>query len=157
MNDSNPLDDIKIASPCHEDWDAMTGDGPCRFCSSCEKTVYNLSEMTRDKALETIENNEGGLCVRVYQRHDGTLITADCPVGLRNRIRATLKRTAVLLIGALGLTGFKGCDDAHTPTQGLQAEPPAGRLMGEVEGMPLMGDVCLPESLPPKAPDDQND
>ena len=116
----------------------MTGDATCRFCALCEKTVYNLSEMTRDEALETLENNEGGLCVRVFKRHDGTVITADCPVGVSQRFRAGLRRAAALVFGAFTLTAFKGCN-----------EEPEGRLMGEVcppeEVQPEMGDVCPPK------------
>ena len=42
-----PLEQIRVASPCHANWDEMTGTDQARFCGQCRKNVYNLSEMTR--------------------------------------------------------------------------------------------------------------
>ena len=49
-----PLEQIHVASPCHADWDEMTGTDQARFCQSCRKNVYNLSEMTRAEAQALI-------------------------------------------------------------------------------------------------------
>ena len=77
----SPLNNIKIASPCPANWDEMYGDGRKRFCGDCKLNVYNLSGMTLDEAETLVTNAEGRMCVRYYQRADGTVITADCPVG----------------------------------------------------------------------------
>ena len=77
----SPLSNIKIASPCSADWDEMYGDSRKRFCGECKLNVYNLSGMTRDEAESLIMKAEGRLCVRFYKRADGSVITADCPVG----------------------------------------------------------------------------
>ena len=37
------LDNIRVATPCSADWNAMTGDDRVRACGSCKKHVYNLS------------------------------------------------------------------------------------------------------------------
>ncbi len=79
------LDDIRVASPCHERWDAMTGDEQARHCGSCKKNVYNLSAMTREVAEALVREKEGKLCVRYYRRADGTILTADCSVGVRRK------------------------------------------------------------------------
>src|SRR6516162_5769665 len=76
------LDDIQIASPCRASWDAMTGDDRARFCGECQKHVYDLSRLTAAEAAALIEAKEGRVCVRLYRRWDGTVLTADCPVGL---------------------------------------------------------------------------
>jgi hypothetical protein len=39
--------------------------------------------MTRKDAEALIMNAEGRLCVRYYHRADGSILTANCPVGLR--------------------------------------------------------------------------
>jgi len=75
------LDNIKVAAPCAAEWSKMTGDARQRHCADCNKHVYNLSEMTRDEAQALLIEKEGRLCVRYYRRHDGTILTADCPVG----------------------------------------------------------------------------
>jgi hypothetical protein len=83
----NLLDDIRVATPCRADWDKMTGDEQARFCQSCQKNVYNIAMMSRDEALALIAEKEGNLCVRLSRRADGTLITNDCPVGIKTKKR----------------------------------------------------------------------
>jgi len=52
-----------------------------RHCGECKLNVYNLSEMTQTEAEGLIRKHEGRLCVRYYQRADGTVLTRNCPVG----------------------------------------------------------------------------
>jgi hypothetical protein len=89
------LDTIRIASPCETAWDDMAGTERMRFCHLCQKTVYNLSAMTRDQAEKLIRQMEGRTCVRLYRRRDGTVLTSDCPVGLR-----AARRRVALWVGA---------------------------------------------------------
>lgn len=92
-NFTNPLDNIKIASPCPANWDEMYGDDRKRFCSECKLNVYNLSGMTREEAENFLINSEGRVCVKFYRRRDGSILTADCPVGWQ-AIRKRVSRTA---------------------------------------------------------------
>lgn len=92
------LDQVRVASPCSASWDAMVGDEHVRFCLKCEKNVYNLSSLTRDAAEALIEKNLGGeMCVRFYQRADGTILTQDCPEGVTKTRR---KKLALAIAGA---------------------------------------------------------
>jgi hypothetical protein len=77
------LDDIRVASPCPISWEQMTGDNRVRFCTECRLHVYNFAELTRTEAEDLLRTTEGRLCGRLYRRADGTVITKDCPVGLR--------------------------------------------------------------------------
>src|SRR5688572_28666131 len=77
------LSQVKIASPCRERCEDMTGDDRSRFCGRCEKQVYNFSAMTTAEAEDLIRAKEGKLCGRFYRRKDGTMLTANCPVGRR--------------------------------------------------------------------------
>jgi len=86
----NIVDGIKIASPCHMSWDRMTGDNQVRFCESCELHVFNISEMDVDEAANLISTMDGRLCVRLHRRRDGTVMTRDCPVGVRMALRKTI-------------------------------------------------------------------
>ncbi len=88
--------DLHIASPCPASWHAMRGDDRVRFCDSCSKSVYNLSDLTAAEASDLIRESEGRLCVRLYRRADGTVLTADCPVGLRHALRRRLLRLATV-------------------------------------------------------------
>ena len=95
------LDELQIASPCSASWSGMTGDDQSRFCGDCKKHVYNLSMLTRAEANELIREKEGKLCVRLYRRSDGTVLTSDCPKGLR-AIRQQYLKTRVKFAAAVG-------------------------------------------------------
>src|SRR3954464_854122 len=158
---SIPLEDIRIASPCPADWDAMYGDDRKRFCGDCKLNVYNLSGMTRDEAETLIMNAEGRLCIRMYRRADGTVITSDCPVGwerIKQRTRFYATALASLLMalftGVLFVSLFSAKDDGRimvdlipyaTPTpmplSGAVAIPPknTNTNTSEVMGKPSMG------------------
>jgi hypothetical protein len=73
---------VHIASPCNASWDQMRGDDRSRFCAHCNLNVYNLSAMTTKEGERLIREKEGRLCVQIYRRRDGTILTQDCPVGL---------------------------------------------------------------------------
>jgi len=121
------LDNIHVAAPCRASWDAMEGDERQRFCQQCRKNVYNLSDMTRKQAIALVQEKEGhNLCVRFYRRPDGTVLTDNCPVGLRG-IRNTIVRrwAAVSALAAvlLPLTrlSFAGASPQSTTKKGNQA------------------------------------
>lgn len=102
---TNPLDHIKIASPCSADWNEMYGDNRKRFCSDCKLNVYNLSEMTKIEAENLLFEAEGRVCVRLYRRKDGTVITQDCPVGwakVKQRVSQVATATFGLVVGFFG-------------------------------------------------------
>lgn len=126
------LANAKIASPCHADWDQMIGDDQVRFCKSCEKNVYNLSAMTSEAAEALIVEKEGNMCARFYRRSDGTILTADCPVGVRRKWVRRAGAAAVLFgTAAAGTTGLT--ISAH-PTMGDIAQQPV--VMGSVASTP---------------------
>jgi len=54
-----------------------------RFCSQCNLNVYNLSGMSRREAEALVMKTEGRLCVRFYRKADGSILTQNCPVGLK--------------------------------------------------------------------------
>ena len=74
----SPLDNIRIAAPCGESWESMKGSDAVRFCGRCDHNVYYLSDLTRADAEELIQTHEGRLCVRIYRRADGTVMTKNC-------------------------------------------------------------------------------
>jgi hypothetical protein len=77
------IDNIRIASPCSADWERMQGDDRVRHCDTCNLNVYNLAAFTEAEIRELVANRNGRLCGRIYQRRDGTVLTQNCPVGLR--------------------------------------------------------------------------
>lgn len=84
------LGGLRVASPCGVSWDSMEGDGRVRFCRLCSLNVYDFAGMTRAEVEALVVKTEGRLCGRMTRRADGTVLTKDCPVGLRAlRLRAT--------------------------------------------------------------------
>jgi len=77
----------------------MRGDDRARFCNLCSLHVYNIAELTRKQAADLITKTEGRICGRVYRRADGTIITKDCPVGLR-----AIRRRVARISGAVFAT-----------------------------------------------------
>jgi len=86
------LPNIHVAAPCPASWDAMTGDRRVRACTHCNQNVFNLSAMSRADAEELIREKQGNLCAQYYRRADGTILLADCEVGVAQR--RTQKRFA---------------------------------------------------------------
>lgn len=97
------LEQIRIASPCKVSWDSMEGTERTRHCGQCKLNVYNISEMSRGDAEDLIRQKEGRLCVRLFRRHDGTVLTRDCPSRAR-RFKRGVMASIVLLFGFLGLS-----------------------------------------------------
>ena len=161
------LDQVKVASPCKAEWNDMVGDARVRFCLSCEKNVYNLSEMNREDAEALLRERMGNeLCVRFYQRADGTILTQDCPEGVTKKRR---KKLALAIAGAgamaaAAVTMF--AKSTCTRTMGAvayQGEPSVmmgdvGPAPTEVKGEvapptpPVMGSIAPPSAPPPVDP-----
>lgn len=121
MNSSHgPLDNLRIASPCNASWSGMTGDDRSRFCGECRLSVYNLSAMTRSEAETFISQAEGRVCVRYYQRADGTVMTADCPVGVQAiRMRFTRRVRSMAAAGLAMVAGGFGVSSAQAQSRDM--------------------------------------
>jgi hypothetical protein len=146
------LDLIQIASPCHVSWDEMKGDDRTRFCAHCRLNVYNLSEMPREEAEALITKREGRTCVRFFRRQDGTVLTRDCPVGLRavrQRLFRSVAALAGLALAMMGTTAF-GSRLARCLPGGFRS--PAQALTNWIEPNPrpsLTGSVVMGGCQPP--------
>lgn len=163
----HPLDQLTIASPCTANWDEMEGDERSRFCNQCQLNVYNLAGMPRKEAEKLLEDKEGRLCVRYYRREDGTVMTKDCPIGLRALRFKMVKLAGLTAATVLGLVtmvfgGQAVAEDKTMPCptgpQYLTGSPAPYPLMGSIVEMgdvagprPIMGEaVAIPQ--PPQDP-----
>jgi hypothetical protein len=100
------LKDIAIAAPCPASWQNMTGDDRKRACSLCALTVYNTSAMTKREVEELFAKADGKrVCLQIYRRTDGTMLTKDCPLG--KRILDQARRKARIAMAAIcGMFSF---------------------------------------------------
>ena len=131
------LDSLRVASPCKESWDKMTGDERVRDCARCEKPVFNLSDMTRAEAEDLLALRGITACVRFYRRADGTVMTQDCPVGAKKQRRSIAIAAGVIATAAAGAGVAAMLDDE-----------PERRVMGDVSmpyDEPIVGITAQPE------------
>ena len=98
------LDRISVAKPCSASWGEMTGDERSRLCAGCERHVYNISALTQKETRDLIASHEGKrLCIRLFKRTDGTVITSDCPRGLAAYRRRVATFATAAFASILGL------------------------------------------------------
>ena len=103
MQQNDSLNRMRIASPCSVGWERMAGNEQVRFCDQCNLHVYNISAMTSEQAASLIASKEGRICARLYRRADGTVLTRDCPVGLRAFRKRASKLAGAVLTALLSL------------------------------------------------------
>lgn len=82
----------------------MEGNDRVRFCRDCKKSVFNLTDMTAAEASALVDDVERRPCVTYFERADGTVLTADCPVGVsaaRRRMASAVAAAGALAAGLL--------------------------------------------------------
>jgi hypothetical protein len=116
--------------------------------------------MSRDEASTLLAAAANGrVCVRFFRRADGRVLTQDCPVGLRAKLRWAWARAVA---ATLSLWAFAtGCapkpDATPMPVKMGEAvaptpKPPPRAEMGDMVAPPIMGKVAAkpqPKSVEP--------
>lgn len=130
---------LQVAKPCHVGWETMSGDERSRHCSQCQLNVYNIAGMTAADARNLIEAREGRVCIRLVRRADGTVLTKDCPVGIRKyRSRAARFAGAALatILGVFSVSYGQKNDgeSADKPRNGILRTKTTGEK-GEIYGI----------------------
>jgi len=123
-----PIARTLIASPCDVPWSSMRGDDRVRHCTECARDVHNLSAMTQPEVDAFLQEMAGAAtlpCITLYQRADGTMLTADCPVGMRQRKKRAFLAAAIGTGAAaiVGLTGLAFLLHRHPVRHGPEAPP----------------------------------
>ncbi len=83
MEQNRTIDDFAIDVPCPIPWSSMKGNNNVRYCKVCDLNVHNLSSMTENEVNAFLESNSDGVCVNLFRRPDGTIVTDRCPPALR--------------------------------------------------------------------------
>jgi hypothetical protein len=131
------LESITIASPCTAKWDEMIGDERARFCTHCQKDVFNLSAMPRDEAESFMRERTTDVCVRLYKRADGTVLTSDCPVGVKRKRR---RKAVVAAVGG-GLLAAGALLSVRSAPVAVHGDTDDG-VMGKMETTTTMGAIA---------------
>ncbi|HTL32601.1 MAG TPA: hypothetical protein VL326_05735 [Kofleriaceae bacterium] len=148
------LPNIYVASPCPADWSKMTGDERARMCGQCNKHVFNLSQMTRSDAEELIIEKNGSLCVRYYQRNDGTILLKDCTVAASAARRKQMLGVAAAALLATGTSFAMLTAQRGTPPEAARiiTPPPAPDLEFRIHEEELQKNDPPPIVIAPPPP-----
>lgn len=145
QNNRYTLDNVMIAAPCEVAWENMVGDDRMRHCLSCKLNVYNIKELSAAQAEELINSDaarSGRICMRLYRRSDGTIMTKDCPQGLA-RIRSATTRVwryaaAAMLAALTGLSALaQDRPKEATPGKDKECKEQPNGIMGRVKFVPV--------------------
>jgi hypothetical protein len=115
----------------------MVGDDRTRHCSQCNLNVYNLSSMTALEAEELVSRREGRMCVRFYRRNDGTMLTQNCPVGLKVVMRRVSRVAGIALSAVMSTVPLAAQIQPRT-----QAQVVEGDTGLDIEVIDVQGAVC---------------
>jgi hypothetical protein len=105
----------------------MSGDEKKRFCSECNKFVYDFSQMTRRQVEAIVSIHRGRMCARITRRPDGSLLTLETPP-----VHPVVARRASPVVNAT-LAAILGIS---VPANALNADVSAAQLIArsDVEG-----------------------
>ena len=102
--------DVTINNPCSEDWDEMSGGRKRRHCSSCDKDVFHLSEMTHVEARDLLASRDASICVRYRYRQDGTILFRDSTLSGRMELQWEGVRKLVAAAALVPGLALAACD-----------------------------------------------
>jgi hypothetical protein len=114
----------------------MLGNDRVRFCDQCNLNVYNLSALPKRDAERLIMSTEGRLCVRFYRRADGTILTQNCPTGLRALKRRVTRLASGVMTAVLSFFASIGVFSLASKTESARPHT-VGTLVREEVPTPL--------------------
>jgi hypothetical protein len=104
----NDLIQLRIASPCSVEWDAMIGNDRVRFCEHCRLSVHHVDSLNRKQLRRLIARSHGRVCVN-YTRPNIHANTS--PI-----LHKIGRRTSALAAGAFSATlGISAATAATQP------------------------------------------
>lgn len=129
MSGKRFADSLRVATPCNEDWEQMSGNDVVRLCSHCSKHVNFVSQMTEKQARRLVRDSGGKLCVRyVADPVTKRPLFAESLVNItRKRSRAAAGALSTMLAFATQL-----------PAQQTPAERPTTTEVKRQDGSPAL-------------------
>lgn len=89
----NPKINISIPKPCHENWQEMTVAEKGRFCNSCQKTVYDFTQLSDRQIIQKI-NLEPNSCGRFLSTQ------------LNKDLQLPKEKSSIWIAGVSGILSF---------------------------------------------------
>lgn len=127
---------LYLEGPCHESFLDMPVRGAGRHCGSCERTVVDMTRMSREEAETLYAKSGGDLCGYVLRDAEGTAFFPEVQ-------RPTLGLAAVGLAATLLAPGCGAAD--------VRADEPPSLLVDDAPPM-----LAYTQGLPGRDPGNQN-
>jgi hypothetical protein len=109
---------ISIPTPCHEDWNQMTGTTTGRFCGSCAKNVVDFTAMMPTEIQQYFTANKGqNICGRFKNEQLETLVI-QVPSSVLYSQKSFHKAFLMALFIAMGTSLFS-CKDGNGNSQNI--------------------------------------
>jgi CarboxypepD_reg-like domain len=99
---------LKVAEPCHEDWQNMSPNAKGRHCQSCAKTVVDFSIMTDAEIVSFFKNKPQNVCGRFTTQQ----IEKSYPIVTHSQ-SMSYARAAALAAGLF--VAATGCQELQSP------------------------------------------
>ena len=129
----NILNNIKVAKPCHESWQNMTGNEREKHCLKCDHCVTNLSVLTKKQAEKIIaQRGLEKMCIRYNYSKDGNIIFKN-QFSIKTLWHSiALSIVAVSALFGISITSFAETTINHNSEQNQNTQPSLAVEIGEV-------------------------
>jgi hypothetical protein len=157
------MTELRIASPCHEPWDAMTPHGEGRHCAACDKTVVDVTALAPTAARDFLQRElpqrigrGERVCVRAHADRSGRLLRG----GITRRLLTNGLAAVLAMAMADGIAGpLHAAEGGEAPVASEPVKGEMAPIAGGVQAMPqpepqpatvqpLMGRMMAPPPQP---------
>jgi hypothetical protein len=143
-----------LQKPCDSPWESMAGSDKVRHCSSCDRDVYSLSDMSELEAeLRLLNAGDVVPCIRYARDPDGLVAHLAPPPPPRRFYFASTSARALVVASALVARDAVAQGKADEPVQCVMLnalEPsPAASASAPAKGAPA---APAPAPAPPPQP-----
>jgi hypothetical protein len=140
------INSLRIAEPCHQQWNKMLPDEKGRYCLSCSKSVIDFTGWEPEAiANYLMSNKSASICGRLHAHHLGSE-QIDKPQLLRRVITSTwrvTKKVAAVIIIIFGMQITACKSPATTGKVKVEDTPTITEvILGEIA---VMDTACLKE------------
>lgn len=102
---NNRIDRLQNTFSCPTSWETMSGTARKRYCTQCQKHVYDFSQLTPSEITALLAASRGNLCARITRHPDGSVQTQlPSQPALHLISRRASPLTSVVMSAALSLT-----------------------------------------------------
>lgn len=136
MKTSNVI--IRIAEPCHENWNAMLPHEKGKFCTSCSKPVIDFTKKTDAEIGNILEEHKGiQLCGHLKKSQLDRPIQLKINLNELPKYMSITKVFAVALFIVFGTVLFSCTDETGKKVESIE-------LINDIENQNIMGMMLAP-------------